>query len=431
MSRACARSGRTEAEKCRVPAWLDKKNEEMEGCMDRRSLLKFLLAGLALPASLTVHAAQAVRRVRVSQSGGATRFLLDLSGPVIANSFSLESPPRLVLDLQQAVLNAPLSNLALDGTPVRAIRSGKTPAGDLRIVLDLANSGVRGELRPVSAGSHRLELELVDPSFRVAAAAGATQAALEPPKGKSNRDLLVVIDAGHGGKDPGAVGAKGEQEKIVALQIATLLAKRVNAQKGYKARLVRTDDIFIPLRKRAELAQRLNADLFVSVHADAAPRLTASGASVFALSQGGATSSMARWMAERENGADSVGGGLAVKLRKNDPMVAGVLLDMSMNATISTSLDLGHQVLSRLGDVSGLHQSKVEQAGFAVLKSAAIPSILVETGFISNAGDCRRLHDVRHQRKVADAIFAGVDGYFRQQPPPGSLIAAMARMGMA
>ncbi|MBK4987649.1 N-acetylmuramoyl-L-alanine amidase [Pseudomonas sp. S37] len=399
--------------------------------MDRRSLLKFLLAGLALPASLTVHAAQAVRRVSVSQSGGATRFLLDLSGPVIANSFSLESPPRLVLDLQQAVLNAPLSNLALDGTPVRAIRSGKTPAGDLRIVLDLANSGVRGELRPVSAGSHRLELELVDPSFRVAAAAGATQAALEPPKGKSNRDLLVVIDAGHGGKDPGAVGAKGEQEKIVALQIATLLAKRVNAQKGYKARLVRTDDIFIPLRKRAELAQRLNADLFVSVHADAAPRLTASGASVFALSQGGATSSMARWMAERENGADSVGGGLAVKLRKNDPMVAGVLLDMSMNATISTSLDLGHQVLSRLGDVSGLHQSKVEQAGFAVLKSAAIPSILVETGFISNAGDCRRLHDVRHQRKVADAIFAGVDGYFRQQPPPGSLIAAMARMGMA
>ncbi|WP_201170976.1 N-acetylmuramoyl-L-alanine amidase [Pseudomonas sp. S31] len=399
--------------------------------MDRRSLLKFLLAGLALPASLTAHAAQAVSRVSVSQSGGATRFLLDLSGPVIANSFSLESPPRLVLDLQQAVLNVPLSNLALDGTPVRAIRSGKTPTGDLRIVLDLANSGVRGELRPVSAGSHRLELELVDPSFRVAAAAGATQAALEPPKGKSNRDLLVVIDAGHGGKDPGAVGAKGEQEKIVALQIATLLAKRVNAQKGYKARLVRTDDIFIPLRKRAELAQRLNADLFVSVHADAAPRLTASGASVFALSQGGATSSMARWMAERENGADSVGGGLAVKLRKNDPMVAGVLLDMSMNATISTSLDLGHQVLSQLGEVSGLHQSKVEQAGFAVLKSAAIPSILVETGFISNAGDCRRLHDVRHQRKVADAIFAGLEGYFRQQPPPGSLIAAMARSGTA
>lgn len=398
--------------------------------MDRRSLLKFLLAGLALPASLTVQASQAVRRVSVSQSGGATQFFLDLSGPVTANSFNLDSPPRLVLDLQQAVLNAPLSDLVLDGTPVRAIRSGKTPTGDLRIVLDLVKPGIRGQLRPASVAGHTLELVLADPSPRVAAA-GTGQVAIESSARKINRDLLVVIDAGHGGKDPGAVGAKGEQEKIVALQIATLLAKRVNAQKGYKARLVRTDDVFIPLRKRAELAQRLNADLFVSVHADAAPRLTASGASVFALSQNGATSSMARWMAERENGADSVGGGLAVKLRKNDPMVAGVLLDMSMNATISTSLDLGHQVLSQLAGVSGLHQSKVEQAGFAVLKSAAIPSILVETGFISNVGDCRRLHDVRHQRKVADAIFAGVEGYFRQQPPPGSLIAAMARMGTA
>ncbi|MFA7894867.1 N-acetylmuramoyl-L-alanine amidase [Pseudomonas putida] len=399
--------------------------------MDRRSLLKFLLAGLALPASLTVHAAQAVHRVSLSQSAGATRFFLDLSGPVIAKSFNLESPPRLVLDLQQAVLNAPLGDLRLDGTPVRAIRSGKTPAGNLRIVLDLTRPGIHGELRPTTVGAHRLELVLGEPPLTVAPAYGVNQAAVDTQKEASNRDLLIVIDAGHGGKDPGAVGAKGEQEKLVALQIATLLAKRVNAQKGYKAKLVRTEDVFIPLRKPAEVAQKLNADLFVSVHADAAPRLTASGASVFALSQGGATSSMARWMAERENGADSVGGGLSVKLRKNDPMVAGVLLDMSMNATISTSLDLGHQVLSQLGRVSGLHQSRVEQAGFAVLKSAAIPSILVETGFISNAGDCRLLHDVRHQRKVAEAIFAGVDRHFRLQPPPGSLIAAMAHAGTA
>ncbi|MGE8047128.1 N-acetylmuramoyl-L-alanine amidase [Pseudomonas monteilii] len=395
--------------------------------MDRRSLLKFLLAGLALPTPLAANAAQAVRRVSVSRSAGATRLLLDLSGPVIANSFSLDSPPRLVIDLQQAVLDAPLTGLVLDGTPVRAIRSGKTPTGDLRLVLDLAKSGIRGELRPSSAGAHRLELTLADPVFVAATSQAQSRDRETITKGKTNRDLLVVIDAGHGGKDPGAVGAKGEQEKIVALQIATLLAKKINGQKGYKSRLVRSSDIFVPLRKRAELAQRLNADLFISVHADAAPRLTASGASVFALSQGGATSSMARWMAERENGADSVGGGLAVKLQKDDPMVAGVLLDMSMNATISNSLDLGHQVLSRLGKISSLHQSKVEQAGFAVLKSAAIPSILVETGFISNVGDCRRLHDARHQRKVADAIFAGVDGYFRQQPPPGSLIAAQAR----
>ncbi|MBK5009768.1 N-acetylmuramoyl-L-alanine amidase [Pseudomonas sp. S60] len=399
--------------------------------MDRRSLLKFILAGLALPTSFAAQASQAVRRVSVVRSGAATKLLLDLSGPVLANSFSLESPPRLVLDLEQAALDTTLEGLLLDGTPIRAIRSGRTPAGDLRIVLDLARQGMQGELRPISGDGHKLELLLPDLPVRGGVVAAATQQLPAQAKGKGNRDLLVVIDAGHGGKDPGAVGAKGEQEKIVALQIATLLAKRIDAQKGYKARLVRSDDIFIPLRKRAEVAQRLNADLFVSVHADAAPRLTASGASVFALSQNGASSSMARWMAQRENGADSVGGGLAVKLKKEDPMVAGVLLDMSMNATISTSLDLGHQVLSQLGQVSGLHQSKVEQAGFAVLKSAAIPSILVETGFISNVGDCRRLHDTRHQRKIADAIFAGVDSYFRQQPPPGSLIASQVRAGTA
>jgi len=386
--------------------------------MDRRSLLKFLVAGLALPLPLIARASQAVRRVRVVRGTGATHVLLDLSGPVVASSFILESPPRLVLDLQQAVLEAPLHQLALDGTPVRGIRSGTTPAGDLRLVLDLAES-VRGELRPMLANARSLELLLVGEDK-----AGSAKAA---SSAKAGRDLLVVIDAGHGGKDPGALGAKGEQEKHVALQIAALLARRVDRQKGYKARLTRSDDIFMPLRKRAELAQRLNADLFVSVHADAAPRLTASGASVFALSPGGASSSMARWMAERENGADAVGGGLAVKLQRDDPMVAGVLLDMSMNATIATSLDLGHQVLSQLGGVSGLHQSRVEQAGFAVLKSAAVPSILVETGFISNTGDCRRLHDAGHQRKVAEAIFVGIDRYFRQQPPAGSLLMALSQ----
>lgn len=396
--------------------------------MDRRSLLKFLLAGLALPASFAARASSAVvRRVSVVRSAGATRLLFDLSGPVVANSFALASPPRVVLDLHQAELDASLDGLALAGTPVHAIRSGKTPTGDLRIVVDLTQPGVRGELLAASPRNHRLELLLTNLSSQAVASAAVAGAAREQPAGKSNRDLLVVIDAGHGGKDPGAVGAKGEQEKIVALQIALLLARRIDAQKGYKARLVRIGDVFIPLRKRAEVAQRLKADLFISVHADAAPRLTASGASVFALSQGGASSSMARWMAARENGADSVGGGLDVKLRKNDPMVAGVLLDMSMNATISTSLDLGHEVLAQLGGVSRLHQSKVEQAGFAVLKSAAVPSILVETGFISNVNDCRRLHDVRHQRKIAAAIFTGVEDYFRQQPPAGSLIAAMAR----
>ncbi|MFG0540422.1 N-acetylmuramoyl-L-alanine amidase [Pseudomonas sp. YQ_5] len=384
--------------------------------MDRRRALKLLLACLALPLPLAAQAGQAIKRVWVSRSGSVTKVSLELTGPVAAKHFSLAAPPRLVLDLPQASLQASLNDLALDGTAVTAVRSGITASGDLRIVLDLADSAVRGEVRLLNTGRHGLELVLTGPPVGVAPEVAKPLA--------RQRDLLIVVDAGHGGKDPGAVGAKGEQEKRVALQIAKLLAKRINAQKGYKARLVRSDDVFIPLRKRAELGQRLNADLFVSVHADAAPRLTASGASVFALSHGGATSSMARWMAQRENDADRGGGGLPIKLRERDPMVAGVLLDMSMNSTIATSLDLGHQVLSQLGEVSGLHQARVEQAGFAVLKSAAVPSILVETGFISNAGDCRRLHDARHQRKVAEAIFAGLDSYFRQKPPAGSLIAA-------
>ncbi|NIF28145.1 AMIN domain-containing protein [Pantoea sp. Tr-811] len=392
--------------------------------MNRRSLLKFLLAGIALPTSLVANAAQSLRRIRVSRVEGQATVLLDLSGPVVSNSFTLDSPPRLVLDLKQTVMSAPLEGLTFEGTAIRSIRSGTTPTGDLRIVLDLTEPGVHTALRPLPNLSHTLQLQVAAP---LRSAVASTQANRTPKRSgaRVNRDLLVVIDAGHGGKDPGALGAKGEQEKRVALQIATLLAKRVNAQKGYKARLVRSDDVFIPLRKRAELAQRLKADLFVSVHADAAPRLTASGASVFALSQGGASSSMARWMAARENGADAVGGGLAVKLREDDPMVAGVLLDMSMNATISTSLDLGHQVLTQLGTVSRLHQPRVEQAGFAVLKSAAVPSILVETGFISNVNDCQRLHDARQQRKIAEAIFAGVEGYFRQRPPADSLIATL------
>ena len=383
--------------------------------MDRRRVLKLLLACLALPLPLAAQAGQAVKRVWVSRSGSVTTVSLELTGPVAAKHFSLAAPPRLVLDLPQASLQASLNDLVLDGTAVTAVRSGITASGDLRIVLDLADSAVRGEVRSLNTGRHGLEWVLTGPPVGVAPEVAKPLA--------RQRDLLIVVDAGHGGKDPGAVGPKGEQEKHVALQIAKLLAKRIDAQKGYKARLVRSDDVFIPLRKRAELGQRLNADLFVSVHADAAPRLTASGASVFALSQGGATSSMTRWMAQRENDADRVGGGLPIKLRERDPMVASVLLDMSMNSTIATSLDLGHQVLSQLGQVSGLHQARVEQAGFAVLKSAAVPSILVETGFISNAGDCRRLHDARHQRKVAEAIFAGLDSYFRQKPPAGSLIA--------
>ncbi|MBF3252558.1 N-acetylmuramoyl-L-alanine amidase, partial [Pseudomonas aeruginosa] len=184
--------------------------------------------------------------------------------------------------------------------------------------------------------------------------------------------------------------------------------------------------VFVPLRKRPEVARRYNADMFVSVHADAAPRLTASGASVYALSEHGASSTMSRWMAERENGADLIGNSGNLPLQGRDKVLAGVILDMALSSTIASSLDLGHSVLGQLSDVTALHQKRVEQAGFAVLKSPDIPSILVETGFISNRGDCRRLMDERHRQRLAEAIFAGVQGYFRQRPPAGSYLAALS-----
>ncbi len=207
------------------------------------------------------------------------------------------------------------------------------------------------------------------------------------------------------------------------LSIAQLLARRLKREKGFDVRLVRNDDFFVPLRKRVEFAHKSNADMFISVHADAAPRLTASGASVFALSEGGATSATARFMAQRENGADLLGASSLLNLKDKDPMLAGVILDMSMNATIAASLQLGHTVLGSLEGITTLHQKRVEQAGFAVLKSPDVPSILVETGFISNSRDSQRLVTARHQQAVADGLFEGLQRYFQRNPPVDSHMA--------
>ena len=242
-------------------------------------------------------------------------------------------------------------------------------------------------------------------------------------KAHPKRDIIVVVDPGHGGKDPGAVGAKGEREKDVVLAISQLLAKRLKREKGFTVKLVRNDDFFVPLRKRVEIARRYKADMFISVHADAAPRLTASGASVYALSEGGATSATARFMAQRENGADLLGATSLLNLKDKDPMLAGVILDMSMSATLAASLQLGNAVLGSLAGITTLHQKRVEQAGFAVLKSPDVPSILVETGFISNVRDSQRLVTARHQQAIADGLFEGLQRYFQKNPPINSYMA--------
>lgn len=393
--------------------------------MHRRQLLNLLLVSPLFTLPLGAYATQ-IRNARLWRSEDKLRLVFDLSGPVQYKTFSLTSPDRLIIDLSGAGLSGDFSQLALKNSGITSIRSGHFGKSDTRIVLDLVepmqlNSFV---LPPQDGQGHRLVLDLTN------ATRAPRQIAAEPApwvtpvdKAHPKRDIIVVVDPGHGGKDPGAIGSKGQREKDVVLSIAQLLAKRLKREKGFDVKLVRNDDFFVPLRKRVDIARQHKADMFISVHADAAPRLAASGASVYALSEGGATSATARFMAQRENGADLLGATTLLNLKDKDPMLAGVILDMSMNATIASSLQLGSSVLGSLQNITSLHQKRVEQAGFAVLKSPDVPSILVETGFISNPRDAQRLVTARHQQAVADGLFEGLKRYFQKNPPMNSYMA--------
>lgn len=393
--------------------------------MHRRQLLNLLLVSPLFTLPLGAYATQ-IRNARLWRSDDKLRLVFDLSGPVQYKTFSLTSPDRLIIDLSGAGLSGDFSQLALKNSGITSIRSGHFGKSDTRIVLDLVepmrlNSFV---LPPQEGQGHRLVLDLTN-ATRAPRQIAAEPAPLVAPVDKAHpkRDIIVVVDPGHGGKDPGAIGSKGQREKDVVLSIAQLLAKRLKREKGFDVKLVRNDDFFVPLRKRVDIARQHKADMFISVHADAAPRLTASGASVYALSEGGATSATARFMAQRENGADLLGATTLLNLKDKDPMLAGVILDMSMNATIASSLQLGSSVLGSLQSITSLHQKRVEQAGFAVLKSPDVPSILVETGFISNARDAQRLVTARHQQAVADGLFEGLKRYFQKNPPMNSYMA--------
>ncbi len=390
--------------------------------MHRRHLLNLILASAAFALPFGASATQ-IRNARLWRSDEKLRLVFDLSGPVRYKTFALSAPDRLIIDVAGANLRGDFSQLALSGTVIRSIRSGLFGRGDTRIVLDLNGPVLLNSflLAPQDGQSHRLVMDLVSAKT----ASMVPMVPRETPKISTHpkRDIIVVVDPGHGGKDPGAVGAKGEREKDVVLSIAQLLAKRLKKENGFDVKLVRNDDFFVPLRKRVEIARQHKADMFISVHADAAPRLTASGASVYCLSEGGATSATARFMAQRENGADLLGATSLLNLKDKDPMLAGVILDMSMNATIAASLQLGSTVLGSLAGITTLHQKRVEQAGFAVLKSPDVPSILVETGFISNARDSQRLVTARHQQAVANGLFEGLQRYFEKNPPIDSYLA--------
>ncbi|MEW5507384.1 MULTISPECIES: N-acetylmuramoyl-L-alanine amidase [Pseudomonas] len=393
--------------------------------MHRRQLLNLLLVSPLFTFPLGAFATQ-IRNARLWRSDDKLRLVFDLSGPVQYKTFSLTSPERVIIDLSGAGLSGDFSQLALKNSGITSIRSGHFGKADTRIVLDLAapmqlNSFL---LPPQDGQGHRLVLDLTGATHAPRQIAAQPQPLVAPvDKAHPKRDIIVVVDPGHGGKDPGAIGSKGQREKDVVLSIAQLLAKRLKREKGFDVKLVRNDDFFVPLRKRVDIARQHKADMFISVHADAAPRLTASGASVYALSEGGATSATARFMAQRENGADLLGATTLLNLKDKDPMLAGVILDMSMNATIASSLQLGSSVLGSLQNITTLHQKRVEQAGFAVLKSPDVPSILVETGFISNTQDAQRLVTARHQQAVADGLFEGLKKYFEKNPPMNSYMA--------
>jgi N-acetylmuramoyl-L-alanine amidase len=430
-------------------------------------LLQSLLGSIALLLTgLPVWAADtAVSSTRVWPAPDYTRVTIESQQPIRHKLFNLENPDRLVLDLEDVALNAALTDIAgkisVEDPYIKGVRAGRFKPGTIRLVFDL-KAKVKPEafaLAPIAGYGHRLVLDIypltppdpllaflkrreagepetpaaapspgpvLTPSPALSAPevgpppvvakseAPAAKPAARPARPASERLITIVIDAGHGGEDPGARGRAGTLEKNVTLSIAQKLKERIETEPNMRAVLTRDGDFFIPLHMRVEKARRVRADLFLSIHADAFVKPSANGSSVFALSERGATSVAARWLAKQENDADLIGG---VNLGIKDPYLKQTLLDLSQTASINDSLKLGKAVLQEMGGINRLHKNYVEQAGFAVLKAPDIPSILIETAFISNPDEERKLRDPVHQNRMADAIFAGIKRYFSKNPP--------------
>ncbi len=390
--------------------------------MRRGDLVLIRIAVLALLSCLMVLEAMSatVKDVRVWRAPDHTRLVFDLSGPVEHSLRELSSPDRIVVDVQNTKLTIP-SGLDLSDTPIERIRTGVRNNTDTRVVLDL-----RAKVKPRSFAlkategkDDRLVIDLYDP-------AAPSKVAAQKPDDKAQRDIIVAIDAGHGGEDPGALGPSRIQEKKVVLAIASELRDLFAKAKGYHPVMIRTGDYYVSLSGRRKLAREAQADVLISIHADAFTNPQANGASVYALSLRGASSTAARYLAQRENDADLVGG---VTLSDKDDVLASVLTDLSMTSTLDRSLQMGSAVLKEVGGVARLHKSQVEQAAFAVLKSPDVPSILVETGFISNPTEARRLNNADYRRRMARAIFTGVNAHFYAQPPAGTYIAWVKQQG--
>ncbi len=436
-------------------AWL---GYARESALTTFLLCLLVLGGVGFAATVLAQLPQVqIAAVRVWPAADYTRVTLESPQPMRHQMFSLKNPERLVLDLENVALTAALTSLndkiGANDPYVKSVRVGQFKPGVVRLVFDL-KSEVKPQvfaLAPVAGYAHRLALDIYPleppdllmlalernerpleatspaPVPPVAATPApvearptpvtektARAAARSPGTTRPNRMITIAIDAGHGGEDPGARGKNGTWEKDVTLAISRKLKERIEQEPNMRAIMVRDGDFFMPLHTRVIKARRANADLFVSVHADAFTSPEARGSSVFALSERGATSAAANWLARKENEADLIGG---VNLDVPDPFLKQTLLDLSQTATINDSLKLAKAVLGEVGTINKLHKNQVEQAGFAVLKSPDIPSILVETAFITNPDEERRLNDDAYQTKMAEAIFAGIKRYFAANPP--------------
>jgi N-acetylmuramoyl-L-alanine amidase len=387
---------------------------------DRRKFLKSLagLSGLAASAVPGLSSAKAadgaqIKDIRLSKNKDYVRLVFDLDNIADHSLFALQGPDRVVLDVKNASMPHGMVDRVQANSLIRSIRSGVRNDKDLRVVFDLSEevSPRSFLLAPSGKSGHRLVIDLHD-----------KKDTSKTVKKASKRDVIIAIDAGHGGRDPGATGRSGTHEKNVTLQIAKRLEKDINAQRGMKAILVRKNDRYMRLRDRIHKARDHHADMMISLHADSFPDPRARGSSIYALSVDGASSETARMLAEKENAADLLFGD--VNLDVEDQMVKEVLFDLSLTGTIESSLDIGSEILGQLKSVNRVHKKKVQQAGFAVLKAPNIPSVLLETAFISNPREEKNLRSASHQKKVSKAITRGVNKYFSRKAPPGTWLAS-------
>lgn len=378
-------------------------------------LHKNTLLGLMSLLLISVAEAADVKEVRLWRAPDYTRVVLDLTKGVEHKVIALSNPDRIVIDIKDTRLKHKLSSVDLQHSPVKRLRSAIKDKKDLRIVLDVSTPVKPRSFLLKANGkySDRLVIDLYEKQTK-------KKVAIKSVSNEKKRDIVIAIDAGHGGEDPGASGPNKLREKYVVLAIAKELKALLSKKTGYKPVMIRKGDYYVGLKKRRQLARKAQADLLISIHADAFKDPRARGTSVYALSHRGATSAAAKFLADEANSADLVGG---VNLGDKDALLAGVLADLSMTASLDASLNVGGNVVREMDRVSHLHSRRVEQAAFAVLKSPDIPSILVETGFISNPQEAKKLKTPAYQKKIAKALFTGVNRYFETNPPPDTYLA--------